>query len=200
MNILLILAVFIIFLLLVIVLRVTYKNRIYIKEIQKFDDADSWYTLAYTDELTGIYNRNAYNKYISEIEESDTGDKYWIILFDIDDFKTINDTKGHIAGDSVLQSVAKTLSSIFSSKEYNVYRIGGDEFAVVAKNITREQLTDSLFKFREVFGHGSKIKVSMGYSLIQKSVRLSFANADEMLYAVKTLKREVHDLNENPDK
>ena len=116
------------------------------------------------------------------------------------DIKTINDTKGHIAGDSVLQSVAKTLSSIFSSKEYNVYRIGGDEFAVIAKNITREQLTDSLFKFREVFGHGSKIKVSMGYSLIQKSVRLSFANADEMLYAVKTLKREVHDLNENPDK
>jgi len=196
MEILLILAIFVIILLTVVVLRITYKNHIYIEEIHKLDDADNLYNLAFTDELTGVYNRNAYNKHMSEFEESKTRGKCWILLFDIDNFKVINDTKGHLAGDAVLQLVAKTLSSVFSSKEYTVYRIGGDEFSVVAKNVSREQLTDSLFEIRKAFGVDSEIKVSMGYSPIQKGVKSSFANADEMLYAVKTLKREVHDSNE----
>ncbi|MBR5152486.1 MAG: GGDEF domain-containing protein [Clostridia bacterium] len=195
MEILLILAVFIIILLTVSLLTVTYKNHTYIKELHKFDDAENWYILAFNDELTGIYNRNAYNRDVLEIENSTTKENCWIIIFDIDNFKNINDTKGHLEGDRVLRLIAKKLLSVFSSKEYTVYRIGGDEFSVIAKNISRKQLTDSLFKFREVFKAGGEVKVSMGYSVIENNVKSSFADADEMLYAVKTFKKREQESN-----
>ncbi len=80
-----------------------------------------------TDQLTGIYNRRKLDSYIKERTEKDDG--FIFILLDIDDFKIINDTNGHTVGDDCLVLVANKLSEYFGA---NVFRFGGDEFAVIA--------------------------------------------------------------------
>ena len=146
-----------------------------------------WHTMAITDSLTGIQNRNAYNQYISNLDIKK--EKYGVLLFDIDDFKKINDTKGHLSGDAVLKSVAKILDSLFSSPEYTVYRIGGDEFAVISKNQTEKQIIEKMIDLKNILKKEGNIRLSSGYSMINKSVRTAFKYADEMLYADKASKK-----------
>ena len=189
MRILLAFALFIILLLLGIVLELLYKNRSLNEQIQSIEDINLWHRLAFTDNLTGIYNRTAYSKHISEIEKLNTTDGFGIMLFDIDNFKAINDTRGHLAGDTVLQYVAGILLKVFSSPKYSVYRIGGDEFAVIAKNTTEKQIVAGLINLKNVLEKDSDIRLSKGYSIIQGSVKDAFADADKMLYADKAAKK-----------
>ncbi len=82
---------------------------------------------AETDPLTGAYNRNAFaekiNKYLT------SGRKGALYMFDLDNFKGINDNMGHSAGDAVLQEVCAKTSKLFRNRDI-VGRIGGDEFVV----------------------------------------------------------------------
>ncbi len=82
-----------------------------------------WHELALTDDLTGIPNRAAYSFDTNNIS---VGDNCAVLLFDIDNFKNINDTYGHLAGDYVLRRCAGTRCEVFSLHNGNVYRIGGD--------------------------------------------------------------------------
>ena len=77
------------------------------------------------DELTGVYNRVGYELLLSGIDLSST----YMILFDIDNFKSINDTYGHETGDRVLQKMVRVLKNNFRSDDY-ICRVGGDEFVV----------------------------------------------------------------------
>ncbi len=81
------------------------------------------------DELTDAYNRAGYDFLISTIDLAST----YMMLFDVDNFKTINDTYGHETGDKVLQKVVNTLRSIFRDNDC-ICRIGGDEFVVFMVN------------------------------------------------------------------
>ena len=86
------------------------------------------------DELTGAYNRAGYDLLVSSLDLSTT----YMILVDVDDFKTINDTYGHEIGDKVLRKVVNTLKNNFRSDDY-ICRLGGDEFAVLAVHATQMQ-------------------------------------------------------------
>lgn len=77
------------------------------------------------DNLTGAYNRAGYDLLLTGIDVKST----YMILFDVDNFKTINDTYGHETGDKVLMKLVAVLKSNFRSDDY-VCRIGGDEFVV----------------------------------------------------------------------
>ena len=77
------------------------------------------------DSLTHVYNRAGYDLLFSSIDYRST----WLLLFDGDFFKEVNDTYGHEIGDKVLQKIADTLTHHFRSEDY-VCRIGGDEFVV----------------------------------------------------------------------
>jgi len=77
------------------------------------------------DELTGAYNRSGYELLLSNIDLSST----YMLLFDADNFKTINNTFGHEIGDKVLTRPVHVLKKYFRSYDY-VCRIGGDEFVV----------------------------------------------------------------------
>lgn len=77
------------------------------------------------DQLTKVYNRSGYDLLLSGIDMQTT----YLIIFDIDDFKDVNDTYGHDTGDKVLKKLADTLLYNFRSDDY-VCRIGGDEFVV----------------------------------------------------------------------
>lgn len=79
------------------------------------------------DPLTSIMNRRAFEQARGEFEQS--GTSYWLVLFDVDNFKYVNDTWGHSVGDAVLCRVATILARTLG--EGCVYRIGGDEFAAL---------------------------------------------------------------------
>jgi diguanylate cyclase (GGDEF) domain len=94
---------------------------------------------AITDPLTGIYNRRYF---ISRLEQNfekfkRTGRSYAVAIFDIDKFKSINDTYGHIVGDGVLRTFSSVLKS--SVRKYDVpARFGGDEFVLLLDEIEKE--------------------------------------------------------------
>lgn len=188
MKALLVLTTVLIIFLLIIVLSLLLKiEKLNIK--LKNDEQDSvWHTLALTDGLTGIYNRTAYNSHIAEFVKSNKTEGLGIVLFDIDDFKKINDTRGHLAGDEVLKMVAKTISFVFSSSRCNVYRIGGDEFAVLIRETTENEIIQLLITLRTI-SEKEGVKLSNGYSVIQDNADIAFENADEMLYADKTSRK-----------
>jgi diguanylate cyclase (GGDEF)-like protein len=88
--------------------------------------------LASSDALTGLANRAAFNRRMDKLfEYCDQGKTtVALLLIDLDRFKTINDTRGHSAGDAVLKAVAQRLASACGRNDLPV-RLGGDEFAVV---------------------------------------------------------------------
>ncbi len=86
------------------------------------------------DELTGAYNRAGYDLLLSSIDLNST----YMMLFDVDNFKTINDTYGHETGDKVLVKQVNILKNNFKSEDY-ICRIGGDEFVVFMVHSSRVQ-------------------------------------------------------------
>ena len=92
-----------------------------------------------TDLLTGVLNRNAMNNRISD---NDTGAEvismpFGVFFVDVNGLKTVNDTKGHLAGDELLKEVSQILCDIFPDQE--IYRVGGDEFLVMTIGVSKEQ-------------------------------------------------------------
>lgn len=81
-----------------------------------------------TDRLTGIANRYALYNYLNKLEDKSN---YLLSIFDIDDFKVINDTNGHIYGDYILREIS-TIANNNSSDDF-VSRYGGEEFIVISK-------------------------------------------------------------------
>ena len=89
---------------------------------------------AMTDELTGVKNKNAYQDTESELQEMIDGgicQPFALLICDLNNLKTINDTRGHKAGDSYLKAAAALISGSFPNS--TVFRIGGDEFAVLLR-------------------------------------------------------------------
>ena len=166
-----------------------YFNRQLSKKIKYVDEANMWHRLAITDDLTGVYNRTAYNLHMEKMKRGDLKGPCAIILFDIDGFKQINDTLGHFEGDKILKMVGKLLSEVFFASNYRVFRIGGDEFAVVVEHLNEDDMIHLLIVLREQLAKNGDIRLSKGYSVVKKSVDKAFREADEMLYADKATKR-----------
>ena len=85
------------------------------------------------DPMTGVLNRGAFDQILRAMEKDRRN--FALILVDVDDFKSVNDTYGHAVGDVILKRVSKLLAEGFRSIDH-VYRIGGDEFAVVMMDVT----------------------------------------------------------------
>ena len=86
---------------------------------------DQLFQLAFRDQLTGVYNRNALEEVRAEYECK----RIWVSIIDIDNLKQINDHRGHAVGDIVIATVAKQLLT-FSP---DVVRLGGDEFLMLGE-------------------------------------------------------------------
>ncbi len=88
--------------------------------------------LAFIDDLTGIANRNAFEKDITEINANEH-DTILVMIIDINNLKQINDQYGHYYGDKVLENAAQILQKCsLEFFEIKAYRIGGDEFILIA--------------------------------------------------------------------
>lgn len=105
--------------------------------------------LAFTDNLTGLSNRNYFEKFTFEAEP-DSRYNSAVILIDLDNFKMINDTRGHFEGDKLLRKVA-TLIDKFVSSQISVFRLGGDEFAMTVIGLPEntQQAEEHIFLLAE---------------------------------------------------
>lgn len=102
--------------------------------------------LAYTDALTGLYNRMAFFKFANEIISNNQGGlkNHAVIFIDLDGFKSINDTLGHDYGDLLLKAVSSQLSQYIEEDDI-LARNGGDEFVILKNRISsHEHLTQFL--------------------------------------------------------
>ncbi|TVP91518.1 sensor domain-containing diguanylate cyclase [Alkalibacterium sp.] len=145
------------------------------------------------DELTEIRNRRSIFRELkakmmkSSIEE----EQLVIAMLDIDDFKRINDTKGHVYGDYVLKEVAKSLSKTLTDKGC-VGRYGGEEFLVILPLMGRDEAEQLLNSCREAvifneFLKNESITISGGYTLFDHhdSHEEFIDEADNYLYQAK---------------
>lgn len=150
---------------------------------------------AQRDSLTGLLNQSALKIYMKQyLLEKAPEETYALIIIDLDYFKQVNDTFGHLAGNAALIGVAEKLKHVCRSTDL-IGRIGGDEFSVVLKNISRKdvlQKGDELLEaIRSVFiGDGDcfKISCSLGIAFSMKSHETYdtlFDNADKALYMAK---------------
>ncbi len=96
---------------------------------------------AMRDGLTRLYNRRGWERFIEkeDIRAGLYGGATGVIIVDVDNLKTVNDTHGHAAGDKLLQRVARVLEKSLRTSDI-IARLGGDEFGVLAINATSEEL------------------------------------------------------------
>ena len=153
-----------------------------------------WRKMALTDDLTRLKNRLAFNLKIDTLKKIKENNTIGILLFDVDNFKLINDVEGHLAGDKKLREVAIALLDVFDLPKCSVYRFGGDEFAVITQNISEDEIINLLLKIREYERNKKSFSLSKGYSIVSsaycKDLEKAIDRADEMLYADKLLKHK----------
>lgn len=158
----------------------------------------------YEDPLTGVMNRRAWDKDLQEIEASITSYEdgtFTLVIVDLDKFKEINDSYGHLVGDAVLKQFARLLKEQFESSG-TVYRYGGDEFAILSPGFGMDEIIPKLNAFRtrlknSVFiANGGKVKIKLTASIgasqwnIGKTITQIIQEADKMLYEAKESGRD----------
>ena|SRR6202140_1859034 len=175
----------------------TLYQEILIKRLRRqlLEKQDHYYVLrnlAMIDPLTGLYNRRfAEQRLAAEVARSERkGHPLTVLTLDLNNFKEINDTFGHPAGDQVLQEFASRLNKVIRGSDLAV-RLGGDEFLVVLPECTLEQLKLVLDRLRsfELDWQGQKIPVtfSAGWKDYEMGDRPEemLARADQALYTSK---------------
>ena len=162
------------------------------------DAHDALERQASQDFLTGLGNRRRFNeKMLAELSRFDRyGTPFSLVLFDIDDFKKINDTCGHQVGDEVLHRLGRlTLAMVRSLDE--AYRVGGEEFAVVLPHTDAAQAMTLAERLREHVAalhvplpDGGTVRFTISLGVAQavpgtKEIKDIYATADDALYAAK---------------
>jgi diguanylate cyclase (GGDEF)-like protein len=148
-------------------------------------------TEARTDELTSLRNRRALTSDLATaMSESSESEELLLVMFDLDGFKQYNDTFGHPAGDALLQRLGGRLADAAASYSASAYRMGGDEFCVVAQWSPEsvERLLDKTVSALEDSGEGWRIGCSHGVAWIPSEAATesqALSLADERLYANK---------------
>jgi len=154
--------------------------------------AETFERLAILDPLTGLFNRRfAYEHLPREIARADrNGLPLIILMIDLDDFKTVNDTYGHAAGDAALETFARHIKRAIRSADLPV-RMGGDEFLVALPDCSPEQLDGPLKRIHgctlEYDGKHIEVNFSVGIAQHQKgdSVAQLLERADASMYEMK---------------
>ena len=144
--------------------------------------------------MTGIYNKATIEKLAGEALENNEAGKVAFMIIDIDNFKSVNDTEGHQAGDHCIKIVADLISSQFRKSDL-VGRLGGDEFFVCmsdlpSETIARKKAKDlvRLMKYKPNISIPSNVSLSIGLAFSDENTKeytSLFTRADEALYESK---------------
>ncbi len=149
------------------------------------------------DPLTGIANRRGLETALAALTYQPTGMVHTLVLIDLDGFKEINDTFGHLAGDQMLQAVADVLNRHIRTLDLAA-RIGGDEFALLMVGCTPEEALAKTETIRQEIQHirlpdlprrddAPLVSASIGLSQFEagQGLTYSYQQADAALYAAK---------------
>lgn len=153
-----------------------------------------------TDDLTGLNNRGEFDRYLHTTVSSITMDnKLYLLIFDADDFKHINDRYGHTEGDRALRLMAKVLMAECHGTDWFCARYGGDEFVIICKcdaEATVKRIVASVEQRLSVTVEENRLpyrlSVSCGYACYEpngQSLTELVDKADQMLYQKKAEKR-----------
>jgi diguanylate cyclase (GGDEF)-like protein len=151
------------------------------------------------DTLTGLNNRKmlpaAFEDYA---RQSGPGSMLYLFMIDLDDFKAINDTYGHLAGDAALQAAARVFAKAVDGKRAMVARVGGDEFVALAMLSGeaeaakfKRSIEEDMKRYNEEHPMPYRLTTSAGYrSYIRGETLEDFiVRADEALYEEKRRKK-----------
>jgi len=163
------------------------------------------------DKLTGLLNRKTFDENIARIQEThqfaalkpsytgqehrelkDDDEQYWLALIDVDYFKKVNDTFGHLYGDEVLLIISQIMKKTFRPTDL-LFRYGGEEFVVIIKTANSKVAQEIFDRFRKtiesfLFPQIGKMTVSMGATQVKAIEAVTsdlIGRADKALYYAK---------------
>jgi len=153
------------------------------------------------DSLTGLFNRNALEQRLSELDgqpcDPDQGISHAFLLCDLDHFKQVNDRFGHAIGDAVLQDVAYTMRATLRAGD-SIYRVGGEEILVMLPGAGHEDALEIAERLRIAIRErrpvGVPVSVSIGAAVAEPATVDCddlLARADAALYAAKAGGRDL---------
>lgn len=151
------------------------------------------------DALTGILNVGAGRARIQKLLSKKDDSQKAMLMMDVDDFKLVNDTYGHIVGDKTLKRFADVLSRVFHENAV-VYRVGGDEFAVFLNKLQNgdKEVGDLLENFHEEVQDAKRefpfLSISVGVYITDfcENYEQFYVAADRALYQTKKNKRQAY--------
>jgi diguanylate cyclase (GGDEF)-like protein len=152
------------------------------------------------DPLTGLFNRNALEQRLSELDgqpcDPNQGISHAFLLCDLDHFKQVNDRYGHATGDAVLQDVAYTMRATLRAGD-SIYRVGGEEILVILPGAGHEDAIEIAERLcvavRERRPSGVTVSLSIGVAVAEPETidtENLLARADASLYAAKASGRD----------
>lgn len=158
--------------------------------------------------LTRLFNRRALaetiEKLLKVLSESDE-EKASLVFFDLDNFKNVNDTYGHAAGDAILISLSESIIKTMNTNR-NAFRYGGDEFVLLLRNKTREEIVSIVEKIMDDFrklsfdylSDDARCTMSVGISDYKKGWNSKdwFKSADEAAYKAKLNGKDRYEIAE----
>lgn len=119
----------------------TIRSRLEMEKVRLYEET-------MTDSLTGIRNRNALRVALDKMMADASEAQYVLVMLDMDHFKEINDTYGHVVGDQYIRQLSCVLDSV---PEADACRFGGDEFCLLFRGSTRFQVEQSCQRAQETF-------------------------------------------------
>jgi diguanylate cyclase (GGDEF)-like protein len=149
------------------------------------------------DSLTGIGNRYSFNEFINKLSHQNTKEDYSIVMIDLDRFKEINDSLGHLEGDNALRDMATIIKGCIRHSDFAA-RYGGDEFVLAAKaehDIQRlmDRIQAAIDLQNEKRQRPYQIYMSYGYDVFTTNARQSikdfFTRIDAQMYRQKESRR-----------
>ena len=154
--------------------------------------------IADTDELTGLANRRRFVACAeAEVDRARRASgRVCLLMMDVDHFKSVNDTRGHAAGDEVLRTVARTIAAALEEREGLVGRLGGEEFAALLPGRAPDEAVEAAERVRRavgalsfaIDGRALRVTLSIGVAGLERrdrDVAAVLGRADQALYAAK---------------
>ncbi|MEO3943902.1 GGDEF domain-containing protein [Gorillibacterium sp. CAU 1737] len=150
--------------------------------------------LAYVDNITGLYNKNGLDDLRNKLKGRE---RIAVLFLDLNRFKSVNDTLGHHIGDLLLQAIGIRLGE-FAGRRRMIYRIGGDEFVMVARGYTQRETEELAVRILEritdayvLDKHTLSISGSIGISINRSHEKVEWdrllKEADSAMYTAKQL-------------
>ncbi len=193
-----IIATLVLVLLFAVILIVEFEVLSYYKLEDEKEKSKNLHTMANTDSMTGVRNKNAYSYIETDLNEKIKNKEIGnlaVIVCDVNGLKLINDTQGHAAGDKLIKDASKLICEYFPHGA--VFRIGGDEFTVILKEKGYDTMNETIPEFNRKVEENIKtgdVVVSIGYSALKpedEQLHDVFERADHMMYKRKKELKEM---------